>query len=137
MNVATCHPDRKGVALGLCSSCWQKQNLIRKPELHERRRLQIIEWRRALKFEVLTHYGNGKAACIRCGFDDARALQIDHVFGGGAKEIRAHGQGGTGQYLRLKKAGFPPGYQTLCANCNWIKADENQERANLKKKEIN
>ena len=61
--------------------------------------------------------------CVKCGFDDIRALQIDHIFGGGTKEFRgktAHGK------LKLIKAS-PERYQLLCANCNWIKRYENGE----------
>src|SRR3990172_4802494 len=39
--------------------------------------------------------------CVRCGFTDARALQIDHINGGGSKELKnscTHKQ-----YLRIKK----------------------------------
>ena len=41
---------------------------------------------RKTKREVLTHYGNGKYACVKCGFDDGRALSIDHINSGGRKE---------------------------------------------------
>lgn len=63
--------------------------------------------------------------CIRCGFDDLRALQIDHINGGGTKERKELGN----QYNRyrhiLKMKG--EGYQILCANCNRIKVHENHE----------
>lgn len=65
--------------------------------------------------------------CVRCGFDDPRALQIDHVKGGGCnapfREYRK----------AVKIIGALPGvYQLLCANCNWIKRAERNEnrRAN-------
>lgn len=69
--------------------------------------------------------------CVKCGFSDYRALQIDHINGGGNKEIK---------FLRAtKKHGFyhkivleshlknEKKYQLLCANCNWIKRFENNE----------
>lgn len=61
--------------------------------------------------------------CNRCGFDDRRALQIDHVNGGGCTERNAIGQ--VGVLVRALK--HPDLYQLLCANCNWIKRDENGE----------
>ncbi len=62
------------------------------------------------------------------GCTDVRALQIDHVRGGGSTELRAgHGVGLAHLYrvrTDLKYAaltGIPSAYQLLCANCNWIK----------------
>ena len=77
------------------------------------------------KILVLTHYGNGKLACVKCGFDDMRALSIDHIDGRGKRD-RVN-MGGSYFYANLKKKGYPDGYQTLCMNCNWIKRFENRE----------
>ena len=74
-----------------------------------------------LRKKVLMFLG-GK--CKRCGFEDVRALQIDHVNGGGAKEIRR--LGATSMYRRVFR--HPEEYQLLCANCNWIKREERGER---------
>jgi len=80
------------------------------------------------KIEVLTHYGNGKLACVKCGFSDIRALCLDHINGGGTQDRkreassgRGYVLGGSGLYSRLKVKGYPEGYQTLCSNCNAIK----------------
>ncbi len=79
-----------------------------------------------LKVVVLTHYGNGKLACMRCGFGDVHALSIDHISGGGNNERRK--MRGSGQlYKFLKGNNFPRGYQTLCMNCQFIKRFENKE----------
>jgi hypothetical protein len=82
-----------------------------------------------IKTEVLTHYGNGRLACVRCGFTDIRALCIDHINGGGNKKRKLIGSSMLGRniYAWLKKKAFPVGYQTLCHNCNWIKRFENNE----------
>lgn len=64
--------------------------------------------------------------CVRCGFDDIRALQIDHINGGGVSEKRQVG----GDYLIFILKQLVKGqkkYQILCANCNWIKRSENNE----------
>jgi hypothetical protein len=77
--------------------------------------------RRAFKSEALEHYGK---QCAHCDFTDWRALQIDHVADNGAEERRSLGGqkfSGWRFYEWLKKQGWPPGYQTLCANCNIIK----------------
>ncbi len=77
--------------------------------------------RRKLKSMVLDQYGS---VCQLCGFEDIRALQIDHINNNGAAERKAlGGQNVSGWrfYEHLWKTGFPAGYQTLCANCNMIK----------------
>jgi hypothetical protein len=61
---------------------------------------------------------------------DPRALQIDHVHGGGSgKRTREHRGPNETYYnhiLKEIKAGSRD-YQLLCANCNWIKRYENKE----------
>ena len=64
-------------------------------------------------------------ACARCGFSDARALQIDHINGGGSKERKSICTSNI--VLRILKHGPQDKYQLLCANCNWIKRVENKE----------
>lgn len=67
--------------------------------------------------------------CVRCGFDDARALQIDHINGGGSKERKERKY--KGAFNKHVLESFLEGeerYQLLCANCNWIKREENDER---------
>ena len=77
--------------------------------------------RRVCREKVFAHYGN---VCNYCGFDDPRALCIDHINDNGAEERRGHGDrtfAGWRFYEYLVKQGYPEGYQTLCANCNMIK----------------
>lgn len=74
---------------------------------------------------VLAHYGNGKLACVKCGFSDVRALSIDHINGDGWKE--RHLGGGINLYCKLIAGDYPEGYQTLCMNCQFIKREENRE----------
>jgi hypothetical protein len=62
--------------------------------------------------------------CVRCGFNDTRALQFDHINGGGSHEARTLGSR-TRFFKRI--LADPSGYQVLCANCNWIKRAENDE----------
>ena len=76
-------------------------------------------WKRQQKFKVIKFLG-GK--CIRCGFSDWRALQVDHVNGGGSHES-------TNSYeflSRVLQEGAKE-FQLLCANCNSIKRIENGE----------
>lgn len=66
--------------------------------------------------------------CIRCGFSDRRALQLDHLNGKGRKDYKSKG-GGPYYYKyyadHLEEA--KQKLQVLCANCNWIKRHENKE----------
>ena len=72
--------------------------------------------------------------CVKCGFSDVRALQIDHISGGGNKEYKKHG-GMYGVYKNVLLE--PEKYQLLCANCNWIKRFENKEVRKWSDKEAN
>ncbi|MAF43076.1 MAG: hypothetical protein CMI54_02750 [Parcubacteria group bacterium] len=84
-------------------------------------------WADLRKRRVLTHYGKGKLACVGCGFDDIRALSIDHIDGGGNQDRKRKAKGGANFYCWLSKKKYPKGYQTLCMNCQWVKRFENKE----------
>jgi hypothetical protein len=71
--------------------------------------------RARLKQRVLNLLGR---KCVKCGFDDERALCFDHIAGGGNREKK---EIGSQQMLRLMLK-QPWRYQVLCANCNLIKA---------------
>lgn len=75
-----------------------------------------------MKTSILTHYGDGKCACVNCGFSDIRALTIDHTDGRGAQHRKSIGRGGLSFYRWLFDNDFPEGYQTLCMNCQFIKS---------------
>jgi hypothetical protein len=64
--------------------------------------------------------------CQRCGFADLRALSIDHIDGGGAahRRVVSDGRRGFNFYLWLRQEGYPPGFQVLCMNCQFIKKAE-------------
>lgn len=79
-------------------------------------------WYSKKKAEIFEALG-GK--CVRCGFSDIRALQIDHIHGGGRNEIQR--MGWPAYYKKVLDAS--EGYQLLCANCNWIKRSERKESA--------
>ncbi len=69
--------------------------------------------------------------CCHCGFSDIRALQIDHIHGGGQADQRARGYNNGYSYTFLvnilSEPDFLQNFQLLCANCNWIKKSENHE----------
>lgn len=77
-----------------------------------------------LRGEALAALGG---ICARCGFSDRRALQIDHKSGGGSKDIKARGWNRRYQEIIKDPGAALLKLQVLCANCNWIKRDENHE----------
>jgi len=90
----------------------------------EEKRNEAKERNRRLKLEILSHYSNGNFHCADCGFNDTRALCVDHINNNGAQHRRDIGKPtmtGSTFYRWLKNEGFPEGYQVLCANCNLIK----------------
>ena len=82
-----------------------------------------------IKKEVLTHYGNNKLACITCGESRLACLSIDHIDGNGCHHRKEWNRYGYRFYIRLKRDGFPAGYQTLCMNCQFIKASLDRAKA--------
>lgn len=80
-----------------------------------------------LRQELLEHLGG--CICNICGFTDIRALQVDHIFGGGCKEIKKF-KGNNKMYkaiLELPVDVAREKYQVLCANCNRIKVYKSNE----------
>lgn len=93
-----------------------------RPELMLRRNISRQLCRNEKRVAVLSHYGvDGEPVCRRCGFDDVRALAIDHINNDGAAHRKKIG---NQVYLWLARNGFPEGFQTLCFNCNTIKEYE-------------
>lgn len=73
------------------------------------------------RMEVLNALG-GK--CNRCGIDDWRVLQIDHVNGGGTQERKQVTS--IDRYYKDMLLS-PEKYQALCANCHQIKRYEERK----------
>jgi 5-methylcytosine-specific restriction endonuclease McrA len=94
--------------------------MVKTEEFYRRRaarsKAQYAEVRTAV-FKAL----GGK--CVRCGFTDTRALQVDHIHGGGQDDRKLSWP--AFYRLVLEKRGER--YQLLCANCNWIKKHEQGE----------
>ena len=81
--------------------------------------------RQELKKDVLTYYSvKAFPICAFCGYDDIRALELDHIE---EKSWEKGRRGGKDLYKHLQSLGFPEGYQVLCRNCNWIKFLEFQK----------
>jgi len=99
---------------------WRNYRLQNRDRLREK----ANRFNHQLKLEVLTHYGGEPPCCQICGFEDIRALSIDHIEGDGREHRKKIGSG-----LRawLKRNHYPEGYQVLCMNCQFIKRFERGE----------
>lgn len=73
---------------------------------------------------IFKKYGD---KCVHCGFNDRRALQVDHIDGGGTYERNVVFKNGCNSYWRHVLDDTTGKYQLLCANCNSIKRHVNRE----------
>ncbi len=98
-------------------------------EYREQNREQTRQWvtnhRTRKRMEILEFMGG---VCVRCGFDDWRALQIDHVNGNGISDRKKNKS--VSSYHKAIRLSIEKGekkYQLLCTNCNQIKRHKNKE----------
>jgi hypothetical protein len=126
--------DKKYFGLGYC-----KKHYNQLPQVKEReRKRRLADYRKnsakylarktkhydKTRMALLTHYSNGTLKCAQCGYDDIRALDIDHINNDASKDKKKFGKKAYSFYIYLAN-NFPEGYQVLCKNCNWIKHIEN------------
>lgn len=79
------------------------------------RREDNRRWYKRMRREVLAALGN---ECIKCGFSDERALQLDHINGGGYQDRKDKTfRKFYYEIIREERNDI----QLLCANCNQIK----------------
>lgn len=98
----------------------RKNRIKFKDKIKERKK----QYNKNLKLKTFKAYSkNGEIECCRCGEKDDRVLNLDHINGGGRK----HSKNISNIYSYLNQRSFPPGFQVLCQNCNWIKLHENKE----------
>lgn len=111
-----------------CKECRKAAVYVWRAKNPAKYRLTRLRYNERLKTLVLANYGvKGNAVCVACGFNDIRALCIDHILNNGAEErlrLRDKYFAGSIFHRWLRDNGFPAGYQTLCANCNLIKEIE-------------
>lgn len=88
------------VCKNFCDNCLQRR-------LWQQRQRRL-EARRA----VYDHYSGGRNRCACCNQQGELFLSIDHIIP--VKESKVKRM----SYEQIVKAGFPPGLQILCMNCN-------------------
>jgi hypothetical protein len=98
---------------------YKNRYLNKKYEIQKKSRIFHKERR-----DRIIKYLGGK--CVRCGFNDNRALQVDHINGGGLKERRDTPHFCNAKFENMIYSDTHK-YQLLCANCNNIKKYENGE----------
>lgn len=126
---------------GLCVSCYdsdRKKNpksreaQVRYRNKHRKEiRIRQKEYHKQNREELFCLLGN---KCFNCGFSDRRALQIDHINGGGIKERINYNTKDFHRVVLKSIKNNERKYQLLCANCNWIKRHEKQEWGGAKRK---
>jgi 5-methylcytosine-specific restriction endonuclease McrA len=106
-----------------CSQCGRPNDSDGKTCSHCRTRHK--ERALADRQAVFQHYGH---QCSYCGLADEMFLTVDHVHNDGATHRREIGRQSGSRLCRwLKARRFPPGFQTLCFNCNCAKAIYGEE----------
>lgn len=114
------HKSLEGKFVGEKSPTWKGGWRIKGSLPYKKNMNRILAYNREIRQAVLRILGY---KCSKCGYDkDWRALQIDHISGGGKKDIM-----GLSLYRKIIKEGAGDTYQLLCANCNFIKRYENNE----------
>lgn len=112
---------------------WRNVDAVRdrKAEQMRQRRLkypdtfrqQGMTYRQAMRQRLLDMYG---AVCAICGFDDRRALTLDHIEGNGNAERIELGERGV--YRKALSEHQPCTYRTLCMNCQFIENESRSKR---------
>lgn len=69
----------------------------------------------------------GGQRCVRCSFDDIRALQVEYKNGGKIESRDFINQYEMYKFYVNNPEKAKEKLQVMCANCNWIKRYENNE----------
>lgn len=103
---------------GLCAECGKRPPTAGLFSCWECRQINIRHARKR-RDEAFAAYGG--PICVCCGETIQEFLQIDHVNNDGNVQRKMYPES-RNLCAWLKKRGYPPGYQVLCANCNLAKA---------------
>jgi len=109
-------------ASGEMRPIWREKTARWRNENKEKHKSLEARWYHNAKDKAFEILGN---KCAVCGFEDRRALQIDHIVAIGDAERRKQNHRGKKLYRAVMKN--PDNFQLLCANHNWIKRTEQNE----------
>lgn len=123
-------------AQGLCVLCGEKSATIKTlgegpeakflkycQECRAQYNINRSQKRLKNKVEVLSHYGpNNVLGCCweGCTVVDPDMLSLDHLYNTGSEDRKTN-PGGVMFYAKVRRNGFPEGFQTLCHNHQWKK----------------
>jgi len=110
----------KGLSV-LCPNC----NIIHEYEIGKRNALSSSTSPHSAVIRLL----GGK--CVKCGSNDIRVLQINHLNGGGKTEYSARYGKDPETFYRniMRKERSTSDLNVLCANCNWAyRYEQNREK---------
>ncbi len=78
------------------------------------------------RYTLIMHFG---PKCANCGFDDIRALELDHIHSNGSHDRKEFGNNNAMfKYYSENLEKACEYLQVLCCNCNRIKTYEKDER---------
>lgn len=125
-----CGRTKRRTVNGACVYCHNKYVRDREKvggDRHQYKMERNTAARYRRKEKVFSHYGK---KCSICGFDDMRALTIDHTNQDGFEHKTPNGKKVRGflLYRFLISNGFPDGFRTLCCNCQAIAVAEYEGR---------
>lgn len=106
-----------GSGIGLMREYRKKYNDTEQGHITSRRRLK--RYREKMRLGLITFLG---IRCIKCGFDNLMALDLDHIGNNGSLERKrfGHYRQEWAYYIQHKDE-LKANFQVLCRNCNWIK----------------
>ena len=115
----------------ICKDCYREYSRLLAKKLYkkdpDKYKKRVKSHKDRLKIEIFSYY-SPELVCQKCGFNDIRALSIDHIKGGGNEHRKQLKRGaGASFYEWLKANNFPEGFQVLCMNCQIIKRADNNE----------
>lgn len=105
--------QKVGIYCKPCQSSLSARGYAANAEIRKRR---AREYNAKIRRTIIAGYG-GRCAC--CGEGREIFLALDHVNGGGKKEMESLGR--SRMMRAVVAGGFPKKYQLLCHNCNWAK----------------
>ena len=118
--------DRREEAKKYPQAQWRKEGLVNWYADSENRKKRAAKHRSLLRKQVFFRItGSIHPVCARCGCNDTRLLEINHIKGGGAKELGKEGRRSTAFYYDIvsgKRA--TDDLELLCKPCNSIHALE-------------
>ena len=122
LKVKECHKKYRLINKDKCSQQMKVYNAI--PEIRDRRIKTSKAFRVGVRSKIYDILGD---KCIKCGFSDKRALQFDHINGGGSEERRKFNSYQIMKFYSENPILAKQKLQVLCANCNWIKKHDEYE----------